>query len=218
MQDCAKLAGFGEGVKLTDGLLVIFTFGLVVVGFLQVYWLKRTMKVTGAAADAAEKSARAAIGIELPIIRIKPDKIHFIETQIGEDASKMFYSVASVTFANLGRTMAFPVEMKSGIYCGTKLPQKPQYIASDSFLPNLIFDPDPNVTPHKQLADCSVEIQEEDRCKIDKGEIGLWFYCCLVYDDFMQTRHEACFCWRWTKVGLGLGWRPDISSAYNRKT
>jgi hypothetical protein len=205
-------------VKPTDVLLVIFSLGLVMVGFLQVHWLKSTMEVTGVAADAADKSARAVIGIELPIIRITPDKIHSNATRINDDAIKVIYSVADITFANLGRTKAFPVEVRSGIYYGTDLPPTPQYTASDTFLPNLIFEPDLKATPRKRLADCSVEIREGDGDKIGKGQLGLWFYCCLIYDDFMQTRHEALFCWRWTNIGGGLDWRPDSTPAYNRKT
>jgi hypothetical protein len=205
-------------VKWTDGLIVIFTFALVIVGFLQVYWLKLTMQVTGAAAEAADRSARAAIGIELPIIRIKPDKLHAIETRINEDAIKVFYSVANLTFANLGRTKAFPIEVRSGMHCGAALSSAPTYSSIETFLPNLIFEPDPGVTPRQRLRECSVQIQEGDGVRIDKGELGLWFYCCLIYDDFMQTRHEACFCWRWTKVGTDMVWRPNGAPTYNRKT
>jgi hypothetical protein len=49
----------------------------------------------------------------------------------------------------------------------------------------------------------------------------LWFYCNLIYLDFMQGRHEAGFCWerweRWERPGKG-GFGIDPTSAYNRKT
>lgn len=115
-------AAEATGLKLTDVLLATFTLGLVVVGALQVYWLQQTMKATALAAEAGDKSARAAIGIELPIIRAKPDKLHSLETRIDDNAIKVFYSVGGVTPVNLGNTKAFPVEVKSGIVYGKGLP------------------------------------------------------------------------------------------------
>jgi hypothetical protein len=47
---------------------------------------------------------------------------------------------------------------------------------------------------------------------------SLWFYCNLIYLDFMQIRHEAGFCWRQHEtIGMGT-MRPDPTPAYNRKT
>jgi hypothetical protein len=50
------------------------------------------------------------------------------------------------------------------------------------------------------------------------NSVSLWFYCNLIYLDFMQTRHEAGFCWqRHESIGAGH-LRPDPTPAYNRKT
>ena len=45
-----------------------------------------------------------------------------------------------------------------------------------------------------------------------------WFYCDLIYDDFMGETHHRGWCWRWADAGMGLAWRPDETPAYNRKT
>jgi hypothetical protein len=169
------------------------------------------------AATAADLSARAAIGIELPIIRIVPDELGSGSRRDGDEMI-VSYSVHGVTFVNLGRTKAFPIEIKSGMTCGSKLPDTPNYTEVDTFLPNIFFEADPEITPRKTFFECSVIIHDGDADRVYKGEIGLWFYCCLTYDDFMQTRRTVAFCWQWTRPGIKQAWRPDGTPAYNQKT
>jgi len=46
----------------------------------------------------------------------------------------------------------------------------------------------------------------------------LWFYCAILYDDFMGENHSHGFCWRWAYTDMGVDWRADAAPAYNRKT
>lgn len=218
-------------VKLTDILIVFFTAvlayktsglfketaGLRAAADQQALDMKASIAAGQKAADAADQSARAAIAIELPIIRIAPEPIGTSEKRDG-DKMIVSYWVPGLIFSNLGRTKAFPIEIKCGMTCGQELPSEPHYSTSDSFALNHIFEPDRGATPRKNLSDCSVIIPEGDGDRIYKGTLGLWFYCCLVYDDFMQTSHEAAFCWKWTNIGGGLAWRADGTPTYNRKT
>jgi hypothetical protein len=64
--------------------------------------------------------------------------------------------------------------------------------------------------------DFEMPLRLGDWSLISRGELPLWFYCSL--DDFMETRHEAAFCWQWQNIGRGMDWRPDETPAYNRKT
>jgi hypothetical protein len=54
----------GFKVKITDGLLVLFTFGLVAIGALQAIFLGGTLTATATAANAAKLNAQAVINAE----------------------------------------------------------------------------------------------------------------------------------------------------------
>jgi hypothetical protein len=180
--------------------------------------MKASIAAAQTAADAAMLSARAAIGIELPIFRISPDSVISGELH---DADKITvsYTVSKVILDNLGRTKAFPIEIKYGMTCRENLPSEPHYSGVDNFIPSYIIEPDPSVTPQKRLSDCSVIIQPGDGERVSDGTLGLWFYCSLLYDDFMGTRRETAFCWKWTHVGdEKMVWRPDSTPAYNKKS
>lgn len=172
---------------------------------------------TKQSADAANLSARAAVAIELPIIRIEP---HVLSNGTSREVSGgplvEHCGVHFVTFSNLGRTKAFPVELSYGIAVGV-LPAEPRYRCTEPFLINLIFEPDIKVTPRKFLSD-QHPINMGEWSLICSGNLPVWFYCEFEYLDFMQVRHEAAFCWKWQNVGNGMGWRPDNTPAYNRKT
>jgi hypothetical protein len=199
-----------------------FTFLLVVVAVFQLglfVWqlslIRQSLAPAQAAANAALLSARAAIGIQLPIIRVTPDKLGFGDTVIGgvknEDCS-----VHSVTIYNVGATKAFPKEIIYGFTFGDKLPEKPSYQFSDKFSTNAILPPGPDNEITRKLWG-GLKLEPGQRAQILKGNC-LWFYCAVLYDDFMDEPRSREFCWRWSSSGMGLEWRIDDAPAYNRKT
>ncbi|UGY28167.1 hypothetical protein HU675_0016180 [Bradyrhizobium septentrionale] len=168
------------------------------------------------AAEAAALSARAGIAIQLPIVRIVPDNLGWGDV-VEAGKHRAYCSVMAITFSNLGPTRAFPVEVRYGIKIGTPLPAEPVYTFTEAFIPNLIFEPDRKITPRKRL-NGDVDIDSSQWPLICQGQIDVWFYCALAYDDFMQTRHETAFCWRWQNVGMGMAWREFEVPTYTRKT
>ncbi len=112
-------------------------------------------------------------------------------------------------------TKAFPVELRYGFAIGM-LPKEPEYDFTETFPFNDIFDADPKIENRKFLAETN-EIEVEYGAASAQGSVPIWFYCELSYLDFMQDDpREAAFCWRWQNVGMGMGWRPDDTPAYNR--
>ena len=79
---------------------------------------------TKKAADAAMLNAQAAVAIELPIIKASPDKLGGTVLKQGNQIEHV--SVNFVTFSNVGRTKAFPVELRYGFAIGM-LPKEPEY-------------------------------------------------------------------------------------------
>ena len=62
--------------------------------------------------------------------------------------------------------------------------------------------------------DVPVDIYDQLRAKT----LNVWFYCNLVYLDFMQNKHDAGFCWKRVE-SFGIGkFDVDPTPAYNRKT
>jgi hypothetical protein len=98
------------------------------------------------------------------------------------------------------------------------LPKGPSYRFTKPFRINTIWEPDfsgAEVSLHEFDFDAPPDIYDLLREK----KTNLWFYCNLIYFDFMQSRHEAGFCWK-CNVSLGSTgtFFDDATSAYNRKT
>jgi hypothetical protein len=173
--------------------------------------LARSTRLT---AEAADLSARAAIAIELPIIKASPEPLGKGSTT-KQGIMTEYISVHSVILSNVGRTNAFPVELRYGFAVGV-LPKQPQYTFVETYLFNDIFDADPKAGNRKFLSE-SKEIKGGIWERICAGSLPVWFYCELAYLDFMQDRQrEAGFCWRWQYTGGGMGWRSDDTPAYSR--
>lgn len=97
-------------------------------------------KQAARAADAAEKSTRSAIALQLPIIRVEPSTLGHSEHRAGGETLETCY-VHTVTIANVGAQNAFPKEILYGWTLGEKLPDEPSYQYLDRCQLNLILTP-----------------------------------------------------------------------------
>jgi hypothetical protein len=173
-------------------------------------------KSTRIAADAAILSARAAIAIELPIIRAVAQKLDYGYVQ-DETGRRQQVLISELFLSNLGKTKAFPVEIQIGCTIGRKLPKAPVYRFTKSFPVNAILEPDQRGV-EVSLSDFEFGAPPDIYNLLRARSINLWFYCNLVYFDFIQMRHEAGFCWkRHETTGTGAFFE-DPTPAYNRKT
>jgi hypothetical protein len=119
-----------------------------------------------------------------------------------------------VSVANLGATKAFPTEIMYGFALGDRLPDKPSYRFIDKFPPNVILEPGIENRITKTLWGLML-LEKGQRVQIMGGNC-LWFYCAVLYRDFMDEPRSHGFCWCWSYVGDGLDWRVD-DTPYNRK-
>jgi len=196
--------------------LACLTGALVVVSLMQGYFLLRADRTARLAAEAADSSARAAIALQLPLIRIKPEKLERLEGHTcGDDFEEC--SVSSVIISNLGSTRAFPTEILYGWNLGDDvLPKEPSYRYSERFPINFFIEPDPKTTPRKILT-MGMPLEAGQWFQICLGNY-CWFYCALLYTDFMGEPHSHGFCWRWASKGTGMEWIADNTPSYNRRT
>ncbi len=174
-------------------------------------------KSTRIAADAAILSARSAIAIELPIIRANAQKLDFgyVQEETGQRRNQV--SISELFIANLGKTKAFPVEVQIGCTIGHRLPKTPVYRFTRSFPVNAILEPDQKGV-EVPLSEFEFDAPPDIYNLLRARSTTMWFYCNLVYSDFIQVRHEAGFCWkRHESNGMDTLFE-DPTPAYNRKT
>jgi hypothetical protein len=207
-----------DSVGLYTLVLAVFTGLLVAVSTGQGYFLLRADKTARIAANAADLSAKAAIAIQLPIIRIVPDRIGWGSSQDGDGPRIEYCAIGNLTFSNLGPTKAFPIEVQLGWTVGDKLPDVPTYTFTKPFKIDTIFEPDPKTPFQLWINDFEITLAVGDTDRIMRKQVKLWLYCCVVYLDFMQTRHEAGLCWVRYETFGGGGFLADPTPAYNRKT
>jgi hypothetical protein len=196
--------------------LAWFTGALVAVSGIQGYFLLRADKTARIAAIAATQSAKAAVAIELPILRMNAGGLGYGTNQ--DKSGKQFHVcwIDKIILSNLGRTNAFPVEIQLGWTVGDSLPETPSYPFLKTFPANEILDPIKDST-EIMLSEFEYQTVPGLYELLRTRETNLWFYCNLVYLDFMDTRREAGFCWKqYETIGMGV-LRPDATPAYNRK-
>ena len=172
-------------------------------------------KSTRVAANAAILSARAAIAIELPIIRADAQELGYGYAQ-DETGRRHQVSVNKLFISNLGKTKAFSIDLQIGCTIGRKLPKTPVYSFTKSFPVNAIVEPDGRGV-EVSLSEFEFEAPPDIYNLLRGRSTNLWFYCNLVYLDFMQVRHEAGFCWKRHETTGMEAFFEDPTIAYNRK-
>lgn len=213
------LTAFTGGLVLVTGALCIATIGLYITG-------EKQIEVALKAANAADLSARAAIAIELPVIRAITGKVGWGDEQDSSGRIRHFCYLDYLSFANSGRTKAFPIEVECGWTFGNSLPNVPIYTSKKQFPINTTFDSDmtsfdSDMTSSYdfRVADLTFNVPADAFNRIQDQSAKLWFYCNLIYLDFMQTRHETSFFWRrYQPIGAPGKFFADPIPSYNKKT
>lgn len=195
------------GVGLATVALCIATIGLYVTG-------EKQTRVALKAANAAELNARAAVAVELPIIRMTAGMVGYGNDQDKKGKKRYVAWVSSLKLSNQGRTKAFPVELHLGCTIGDDLPRTPTYTFTKVFPVDAILDPEK--AEEIELAEFDFETSLQTFELLQFRGTDLWFYCNLIYQDFMNERHEAGFCWKQHEtIGPGI-LVADATPAYNR--
>jgi hypothetical protein len=164
-----------------------------------------------AAAKAAELNARAAIGIELPIITADVFGLLITNKLTDPEDSpagvvnigypERFSSIGPVIFKNIGRTPAILATLELGWMVANELPRTPNYQTTFVLERFSIIGPSEEFeSPYH----ASVELTDEDQASIKSGLAWLWFFGSLHYTDFLGDHREARFCFRYDKRPRGI--------------
>ncbi|MGO8912029.1 MAG: hypothetical protein ACLQDM_22250 [Bradyrhizobium sp.] len=209
------------GAYVVDKNAVITALGTIVIAIFTTVLGVFTISLAGStriAANAAARSTKAAIALELPLIRASAAQLGTGGVQETTGARRNVCSVNQLLFYNHGRTRASLIEVQIGLTIGDRLPKEPIYLHKKSFPPNVIMEPNPAVVFEAILHQYDFDAPPDLYDRLRTRSTNLWFYCKLVYLDFMDIRREAGFCWKqYETSGMGA-LRPDATPAYNRKT
>lgn len=230
---CSPLCRFwnwttGDAISFYTSVLALFSGVLVGISVIQIRFLIRADQTATISARAAERSAKAAIGVELPIIkRIYGPSLVIVGSRNPESYTGVinsngvpsrFSGITDITFINDGRTAAFPKHFRVGWTVIDGLPDIPVYSQTVQCQPDAII----NGNAVAQLdANFVIEVSDEERARIVQRQADLWLYLDLTYSDFMNEEHQSGICLKWERHQLGsFGWAAvtGIPAAYTRRT
>lgn len=195
---------------------MIFTGCSALIGALQLclfFWqlrlMRASMKDTAesagaamAAAKAAELNARAAIGMELPVLAIRPPDLLATDGLIGNEPYGGYVNdgpptttsaVGGFRVANHGRTPAFPTYFSAGWAIAPELPAVPTYAHAARLNHAAIVRPGEDLYIDEHYG---IPLTAEEVASATDGTHFLWFYGCLRYRDFLGQERNHRFCWR----------------------
>jgi hypothetical protein len=194
-KEAAKVSADDRIADYTEWLAVL-TGGLVVVSAVQIGFLIRADKTARISANAANLSAQAAIGVELP--RLLVSKVDF-PYMSGSGRYKI-----SITITNYGRTPAYltheTAEMRDGL-----LPDVPDYANIVNLGPGALIEKD---TTRTLFARDINQLSVFDQAQFAENRL-VWVYGIINFRDFLDNPHAARFCFRLERQeGPGLSLIP----------
>src|SRR4029078_4808868 len=123
------------------------------------------------AANAADLSARAAIGLELPLIRSKPYPLGHEQSIINRIKREDCW-VHAVEFSNHGKTKAFPIAVHYGVFVGNgALPREPHYTGVEFFEVDATYEPGPDKDYDVFLTEAAGELSDGQWSEINAGKL-----------------------------------------------
>jgi hypothetical protein len=199
--------------SLTDALLAIFTFALVIVGLFQFCILRGTLKATKVAADAAKDSADALPAIERAylFVKVTMEKPH--DVNIGTDEEPGGNSV-NLVITNHGKTPALITEALYNVKPFTNDDK------IDKFLAKKIPDRIPSGTvifDSKEIKEFSIDfpLTHISWKQIMSKQLNLSCLGYICYEDIFGNPHKTIFCWECEPY---VGFHPDKDPKRNKRT
>jgi hypothetical protein len=160
--------------------------------------MKDSIAVAQTAARAAELSARATVGVELPIVFLQRIDV------MADQSSKVLPSLPSIPsavwvwFKNYGRTPAILDHLFLDWDVTSRLPDEPDY--------QRLYPLDGVIEPGETFEFSTKTDIVFDETQIEaasKGGERFWVYGYLSYADFLRTEHRIGFCAVWGIIGDG---------------
>lgn len=198
----SKLAFFTQGLFWATCALVLATIVLGVVALFQSRDMRRSTSAAESAAIAANLSAKAAIGSELPIVNL--NQLTLLQIAPGGQLSPATLgqllpvrSMLRVDFKNAGRTAAEAITQSVEWRVMDKLPEIPVYGHFFPYAPSVFFPPN-DAKPTVSLQNYMIELTADQLSEIAEKRAFLWVYGNVAFRDVITgDLHEFRYCAKW---------------------
>jgi hypothetical protein len=186
--------------------------------------MEASIDVADRAARAAELSAQASIGLQLPRLVVHAMSMYMpgqphgtyqpFTTNYRRGAPPEWFQVG-VQIDNIGKTNAMVVEHCMETVVGRRLPKIPQY---NSVIPaavgEVIRADDGFLVIHVRNRFFNLTAEQRQATEAEAIELrqSLWVYGFVRFTDFMGNLHEQRFCNRWLVVSFPGGPEPGFIS------
>jgi hypothetical protein len=184
----------------TNALVAAFTFGLLVIGGIQVFFYRKQSKIMEAALNATEKAANAAAATaKLESDRRRPllllSELGFGDMGAADFSAMLQSPKIKAVVVNYGGTVAIPKSQSMTILCAARLP-KPEEASEREIgtpFPGSIIDPDAGM----QLIQAGRPFFSVQQIHaMQAGKEFLWVYGMVRYEDFQGNEYYRRYCYR----------------------
>jgi hypothetical protein len=163
---------------------------------------QQSIAVATKAADAADLSAKAAIGVELPFLHI--ESVSFSNIPTSDTALWLSQLIPKVIVKNFGRTPAFVYEVAVNGRIGF-LPSKPSYIVNYPNPDPVVIDGRATLTHEEWLfANGASFSKEEIATYLADATVFLYIFGYIAFHDFLGREHKKGGCYYHFAGGTGF--------------
>lgn len=197
-----------DPVALWTFILVIFTGILSVVSIRQFKYLRRadhTARIAATAARqaaaAADLSAKAAIGVELPSLHIAAVTTS-MDFPSGPEEIKTWVKqiIPVISIVNYGRTPAFVTEVTVNVDISKALPKVPVYKMTREFHDRFVISGGKPHTYTEYWYYNNNVITEDEITSFVTEDCWLHIYGVINFMDFLDARHKRGFSFFWGRT------------------
>jgi hypothetical protein len=180
---------------------------IVITGF-QIRFLIRADQTARVSADAASKSANAAIAMERPRVRVT--QIAMAEFDERPVATQIETPYIQITLRNYGRSPAYLIGSHMQLRIAKKLPPEVQY--PEGFDQSAVIEPGTDFTWTWAKVDFR-PTTDEIRAVVNRTAM-LWIYGVILYEGFSDDEWRTGFSGAWNPVTL----KEKIIVSFHRTT
>ncbi|UYO39849.1 hypothetical protein KQX62_00635 [Rhodopseudomonas palustris] len=214
------------------------------VGIVTLWFLIKTFQETRRTADAADKTANAAIGAERAwlLLSIVNENFESCIKSFTEDGmakairtsneinASWYHPQIEFFFENFGKTPAFIKGMYARLELHSDIPDQSFHVEGplprDSIVagggqwPPKDFERSPidgeQVAKQRLIRKLTIRLSDSSAAAIKNGHARIWFYGQLRYDDVWGEEHRSQFCWSYNGI---TGWFTQHGGKpYNENT
>src|SRR6266481_7771960 len=209
-----------DSVGLYTLVLAVFTGLLVGTSVFQGYFLIRADKTSRIAAEAAKRSADAAVRVNQPFLGLKRSFLMAKgqNVAVGMPLPPEFEPI--FMFTNWGNS---PAEITHGCIEWSiveKLPPTPKYMNTVPYAPGIALIHRADI----QLdVPCKITLTPSQIIAVDTSQEKLWVFGFIRFKDFLGESHDVRFCLKWVprptadRSPIGFVWDDETPPEYTRR-